>query len=100
MYRINAWQPCTVGRSELFPCFDSSSDSSRQTQRLERSCVIQYWDDHTASHGGGGAHARWFNRRVRRSMRGRRGVSDGTEVRELRRAGLLLSAVLSMPVCR
>lgn len=32
------------------------------------------------SHGGGGAHAGWFNRRVRPSIRRRRrGVSDGTK---------------------
>jgi hypothetical protein len=37
------------------------------------------WDVGTASHSGGGAHARRFNRRVPRSMRGRGRVSHGTE---------------------
>jgi hypothetical protein len=42
------------------------------------SCRSQYWHGRTASYGRGGAHAGRFNERVRRSMRGRCGVSDAT----------------------
>jgi hypothetical protein len=61
-------QPC----SRAVPVQLSSQPTSGKCS------IKQYFHGCTVLHGRGGAHAGWFNKRVRRSMRGRRRVSDDT----------------------